>query len=92
VILRDDYIDLGHIWLLVGEEVGHAPAASADLETLFEARIQGAVTEKMAVEVELGRHDDCVEIQPPYPLSFGEFVKGINDGGEFGPDLRRELH
>jgi len=90
VVCRNDNVDLGDIDFLWSEEGRLVPAAANDWSALFKAGLHGAVAEKVAVEVELGRHDDCVEVEPPEPLGFGEFVKGVDDGGEFGPDLCRK--
>ena len=89
--MRGDDVDLRDIGFLGGKKIGFMPAARAELDALFEARVHGTVAEKVAVEVELGRHDDCVEVEPPDPLGFGKFVEGVDDSRELGPDLYQKL-
>ena len=41
----------------------------------------------MAIEIDFRSHYEGVEVQPPNPLSTGEFVEGIYDCRQLGPDL-----
>lgn len=86
MVLGDDDVNLGKIVFLGCEEVRLVPAAANDRHALLETGVHGAVAEKVAVEVDLGRHDDHVQVEPPDPLGFGEFVEAVDDSGELGPD------
>lgn len=91
MVLPYDNVDFREVGLFGSKNVSFRITATIESRVLLDARLHSAITEEVAVEIQLGGHEDGIEIEPPNPLCVREFVESIYDGGEFGPNLNMGL-